>query len=71
MASVTGADASFSGCIVDGGRLVVAATGQVVDDKVTTSRISGSMVLVDGAWKVQRFDVLKKVDGEVRCDSLP
>jgi hypothetical protein len=68
--SITGDEASFSGCIVDGGRLVIEATGQVVDDKVTTSRVSGSMVLDAGVWKVKRFDVLRKTDGEVSCDSL-
>lgn len=70
VAAVSGSTATFSGCIVDGARVVVASTGQVVDDKVSTSSITGSMVLVDGAWKVQRFDVLKKVEGEVPCDSL-
>jgi hypothetical protein len=68
--SASGTEASFSGCIVDGGRLVVATSGEVVDDKVTTSRVSGSMVLDAGIWKVQRFDVLKKVSGEVSCADL-
>jgi hypothetical protein len=62
--------ATFSGCIVDGARLVDSHTGAVLNDKVTTSRIQGSLVLDGGAWKVKRFDVLRKVDGEVACDTL-
>jgi hypothetical protein len=68
--SATTAAASFSGCIVDGARLIDSRSGAVLNDKVTTTRIQGSMVLADGAWKVQRYDVLRKVDGEVGCDTL-
>ena len=62
--------ASFVGCIVDGALLVNAATGEVVNDKVSTSRIAGDLTLDAGTWKMQRFDVLKKSDGEVSCDAL-
>jgi hypothetical protein len=68
--SVTGGSATFAGCIVDGSRLVDSHTGQVLNDEVSTSRISGTMVDDAGAWKVERFDTLRKVDGEVACDSL-
>jgi hypothetical protein len=70
VSSVSDGTAAFSGCIVDGGRLVDKRTGTVLNDKVTTSRIQGSLVLDGGAWKVQRYDVLRKVDGEVACDTL-
>jgi hypothetical protein len=70
--SITGVDdhvATFAGCIVDGAKLV-NASGEVVDDKVSTSRVTGLLVLDGGAWKVSRFDVIKKADGEVSCDAL-
>jgi hypothetical protein len=70
VSSVSGDSASFAGCVVDGARLVDSATGQVLNDKVSTSRISGTLMHVEGVWKMRRFDVLKKVDGEVACAGL-
>jgi hypothetical protein len=70
VSSVVDATAAFSGCIVDGGRVVDADTGAVINDKVSTSRIQGSLVNVEGHWKMQRFDVLRKADGEIACDAL-
>lgn len=68
--SISGDSASFAGCVVDGARLIDSKTGQVLNDKVSTSRINGTLIRIDGAWKMQRFDVLKKVDGEVACAGL-
>ena len=65
-----GQSAQFEGCIVDGARLVNDTSGEVVNDKVTTSRIRGTLILSGGSWKMQRFDVLRKVDGEVACATL-
>lgn len=70
VASASGATASFAGCIVDGAHLVDVTTGAVVNDNVSTSRIEGALVNVEGAWKVQRYDVLRKVGGEVACAEL-
>jgi hypothetical protein len=70
VSSVSDATAAFSGCIVDGGRVVDSETGAVINDKVSTSRIQGSLVNVEGHWKMQRFDVLRKADGEIACDAL-
>jgi hypothetical protein len=70
VSSASESTASFSGCIVDGARLVDTTTGAVVNDKVTTSRIEGTLVAVDSAWKVQRYDVLRTVDGEETCAAL-
>jgi hypothetical protein len=68
--AINGDSASFEGCVVDGARLVDSKSGQVLNDKVSTSRIEGTLARSEGAWKMQRFDVLKKVDGEVQCAAL-
>jgi hypothetical protein len=70
VSSASTSAASFSGCIVDGARLVDAMTGAVVNDKVTTSRIEGTLIAVGADWKVQRYDVLRTVDGEATCAGL-
>ena len=62
--------AEFEGCVVDGAQVIDSKSGQVVNSAVTTSRLSGTLVQASGVWKMQRFDVLRKVDGEVPCDSL-
>jgi hypothetical protein len=70
--SVTNADgttASFSGCVTDGGRLV-DQNGLLVNGDVTTSALEGTLVLDGGAWKVQRYDVLHKVQGDVACGAV-
>ena len=68
--TVSGSSAEFEGCVVDGAQVVDEKSGQVVNNAVTTSRLRGTLVQSSGAWKMQRFDVLRKVDGEAQCDSL-
>ncbi len=72
-ATIGGVDAqvaTFTGCIVDGALLVDSATGQVQNDAVSTSSITGVLAMDNGSWKVSRYDVIKKVDGVVPCDAL-
>lgn len=49
VSTVSGATASFDGCIVNGALLVDLTTGAVVNDSVSTSRIEGTLVNVEGA----------------------
>ena len=44
--TVTSSSAEFEGCVVDGAQVIDSKSGQVVNDVVTTSRPSGTLVQV-------------------------
>lgn len=65
--SVGGDEATVRDCNIDDGQLVVAATGEVVNDLVATVLFEGSMVVEDGRWKLRSLKVIEKWDGVAGC----
>lgn len=65
--SVVGDKATVRDCNVDDGEIVVAATGEVVNDLVATVLFEGSMVVEDGRWKLRSLNVVEKWEGVAGC----
>ena len=54
-------------CSVDDGQIVVAATGEVVNDLVGTVLFEGTMVVEDGRWKLRSLKVIEEWEGVTGC----
>ena len=65
--SVGGDEATVRDCNIDDGQLVIAATGEVVNDLVATVLFEGSMVVEDGRWKLGSLKVIEKWEGVTGC----
>ncbi len=65
--SVQGDEATVRDCNIDDGQIVIAATGEVVNDLVATVLFEGSMVVEDGRWKLRSLDVIEKWEGVAGC----
>lgn len=65
--SVDGEKALVRDCSVDDGLVVIAATGEVVNDIVETALFEASMVIEDGRWKVQSLKVVDTWEGVAGC----
>jgi hypothetical protein len=60
-------EATVRDCSVDDSQIVIAATGEVVNDLVATALFEGSMVVDDGRWKLQSLTVVDEWDGVAGC----
>ncbi|MGI8709698.1 MAG: hypothetical protein ACR2LA_01700 [Acidimicrobiales bacterium] len=65
--SVTGETAVVRDCTTDDGIVVVAATGEVVNDLVSTFLFEGHMVVEDGRWKLSSLLVDEEWEGVAGC----
>ena len=54
-------------CVVDDGLVVNRATGEVVDDSVSTHNVQAEMLRVDGVWKVSEARLLQQFEGVAGC----
>jgi hypothetical protein len=54
-------------CVVVDGVVVRRGTGEVVDDKVATHNVRGTLVRVDGAWKVSSAQLVQRWEGIAGC----
>ncbi len=54
-------------CSVDDGQIVIAETGEVVNDLVATVLFEGLMVLEDGRWKLRSLKVVEEWEGVAGC----
>jgi hypothetical protein len=65
--SVSGNQATIESCNVDDGIVYEPASGQVVNDKVTTVHDRATLMLVDGAWKLATREQVEKWEGVAGC----
>ncbi len=65
--SVTGNSATVRDCTVDDRQIVVAATGEVVNDLVATVLFQGTMINEGGSWKLSRLSVEDEWEGVAGC----
>ena len=54
-------------CSIDDGQIVIAETGEVVNDLVATVLFEGSMVVEDGRWKLRSLKVVEEWEGVGGC----
>lgn len=54
-------------CSIDDGQVVIAATGEVVNDVVETNLFEASMVLDEGRWKLDSLNVVETWEGVAGC----
>lgn len=59
--------AKVRACITDDDHVVIAATGQVVNDEVVTRLVDLTLVMDGGNWKVSRFRVTERWEGVAGC----
>lgn len=60
-------EATVRDCSIDDGLVVIAATGEVVNDEVETALFEASMVIEDERWKVHSLKVVETWDGVAGC----
>jgi hypothetical protein len=65
--SLLGEEATVRDCRVDDSQVVIAATGEVVNDLVGTTLYEASMVREDGRWKLHSLTILEEWDGVAGC----
>jgi hypothetical protein len=65
--SVDGIAAVIRDCTIDDGVVVIAATGEVVNDLVSTVLFEGHMVVEDGRWKLSSLLVDQEWEGVAGC----
>ncbi len=65
--SVDADRAELQDCFVNDGVVYRVSTGEVVDDAVVTRSVSADMVLVEGAWKLERATVIQEWEGIAGC----
>lgn len=65
--TVTDDKAVVRDCTIDDGIIVVAATGEVVNDVVSTFLFEGHMVVEDGRWKLSSLLVEQEWEGVAGC----
>lgn len=59
--------ATVQECVVDDATVVRASTGEVVDDRVATHSVDGTLVKVDGVWKVSAVRLVQRWEGVAGC----
>jgi hypothetical protein len=65
--SVDGDSSSVRDCTVDDRQIVVAASGEVVNDLVATVLFQGTMVIEGGSWKLASLSVEDEWEGIAGC----
>ena len=65
--SVDGDEATVQECVVDDGIVYRFRTGEVVDEKVATHSVQGTMRRVDGAWKLAAARLVQRWEGVAGC----
>lgn len=65
--SVDSAEAVVRDCNVDDGLVVIAATGEVVNDRVQTLLFEAHMVIEDGRWKLSSLLIEDEWEGVAGC----
>jgi len=65
--SVANGQATVSDCAVDDGLVVNIATGEVLNNEVTTRRVTATLLLVEGAWKVSTTHTEESWKGVAGC----
>lgn len=54
-------------CVVSDGVVVRRDTGEVVDDSVATHNVRGTLVRIDGVWKVSSAEIVQRWEGVAGC----
>ncbi len=65
--SVDGQEATVRDCSIDDGLVVIAATGEVVNDAIETIDFEASMVIEAGRWKLSSLKVVESWEGVGGC----
>ena len=65
--SVSGDRATVRDCSIDDGQIVIAATGEVVNDVVATHLFEASMVRDGDRWKVESLNLADRWEGVAGC----
>ncbi len=65
--AVDGETATVQACVVDDWLMVDRATGQVLNDAVSTQSAKGTLHFVEGAWRVAGTELLQKWEGVAGC----
>ena len=65
--SVSGDRATVRDCSIDDGQIVVAETGEVVNDLVATHLFEASMVRDGGRWKLESLNLADRWEGVAGC----
>lgn len=65
--SIDGDSAVVQECYVDDGVVYRSATGEVVDDSVTSQNVRGELQRVDGKWRVSRTRLAQWWEGVDGC----
>ncbi len=64
---VEGHEAMVRDCSIDDGLVVIAATGEVVNDLVETNLFEGSMIFEADRWKLRSLNVAETWEGVGGC----
>lgn len=64
---VQGDEATVRECVVDDGVVYRIATGEVVDDAVSTQNVRATMRRVEGKWKLAAAQLLQEWEGVAGC----
>lgn len=65
--SIDGDTAMVQECYVDDGLLTDRATGDVVNDSVSTHNVSATMHRIGGVWKVEAARLIQRWEGVEGC----
>jgi hypothetical protein len=60
--------AHFSGCLIDSTVLYTVATDDTVNGAIGTSKLDGSLTLIDGLWKIDTMTLSEHKAGLSSCD---
>lgn len=64
---VDGDRAVVQECVVSDGVIFKRATGEIVNDKVSTHNVRGELLRVDGVWRVSEARLLQRFEGVAAC----
>lgn len=64
---VDGDHAAVQECVISDGVVIRRATGEVVNDDVTTHNVRGDMVRVDGVWRLESARLIQQWNGVAGC----
>ncbi len=67
VASLDGDEALVRDCNIDDTQIVIAATGEIVNDQVVSTLAEASMVMEDGRWKLRSLKVVESWEGVAGC----
>jgi hypothetical protein len=65
--SVEGGEAVVQECVVDDGLLVRRATGEILNDDISTHNVRGRLLRVEGKWRVAGTTLVQRWEGVAGC----